>query len=65
MHVEDHSIGKLHAKNLHNRARIGRLMVRQKKRKFSGFWAIATATVDIFSKFNLSRVGKRKGYPKK
>ena len=37
----------------------------RKKRKFWGFSTIATARVNRFSKFNMSRVGKRKGYPKK
>ena len=60
MHVEYLSIGKLRAKNLHNMTIIGKLMVRKTKRQFSGFWAIATVTVYIFSKFNRSPVGKRK-----
>ena len=65
MNVEDRSIGKLHVKNLHNRARIGRLMVCRKIANLQDLKAIATARVDPFSKFNMPRVGKRKGYPKK
>ena len=63
MRFEDLLIGKLHAKNLHNWAIFGRVMV---CREIANFQDIkATARVDQFSKFNMPRVGKRKGYPKK
>ena len=66
MRIEDLSIGKLHAKNLHNWARFGRLMVCRKIANFQDLKAIATGTarVNQFSKFNMPRVGKRKGYQK-
>ena len=65
MRFEDLLIGKLHAKNLHNWARFGRLMECRKIANFQDLKAMATARVDRFSKFNLSREGKRNGYPKK
>ena len=36
-----------------------------KNRNFQDLKAIATATVDQFSNFNMPRVAKLKGYPKK
>ena len=48
-----------------NWAIFGRLMVCRKIANFQDLKAIAIASVDSISKFNMPRVGKRKGYPKK